>query len=99
MGLAMSDQAGKAEASAGKPISTEELLPRWDAFREGKQVVCPRDGGAMALAVDATAHAYRLICVDCGAASPWFESKPSGVNVRSGTSSMPAPARPNVTED
>jgi hypothetical protein len=53
----------------------------------------------MALAVDATAHAYRMICVRCGAASPWFESQANGIHVRSGTSSMPAPARAGLTDD
>jgi hypothetical protein len=95
----MDDQAGRPDAAAGKPLSTEELAPRWDDFRQGKPVTCPRDGGSMALAVDATAHAYRMICVRCGAASPWFESQTTGIHVRSGTSSMPAPARPGVTDD
>ena len=87
----MDDRAG--DASAIKPISVEELGPLWDAFRKGSHVPCPRDGGPMALAVDATAHAYRMICVKCGAASPWFESATTGIHVRSGTSSMPAPPR------
>ena len=46
----------------------------------------------MALAVDGVAHGYRLVCVQCGCASPWFEASPSGpLQLRSGTSSMPAP--------
>jgi hypothetical protein len=80
---------GNPETAHG-PISTDELGPLWDAFRAGKPVVCPREGGAVAVAVDATAHAYRLVCVRCGAATPWFESPPTGVRVRTGTSSMPA---------
>ena len=50
----------------------------------------PARRGAVAVGVDATAHAYRLVCVRCGAATPWFESPPTGVRVRTGTSSMPA---------
>jgi hypothetical protein len=83
------DSGGRHERGHG-PISPEELGPLWDAYRAGKAAVCPRDGGALAVAVDATAHAYRLICVRCGAATPWFESPPTGVRVRTGTSSMPA---------
>jgi hypothetical protein len=84
------DSAGSAETAHG-PITLEELGPLWDLFRKGKGVVCPREGGAVAVAVDATAHAYRMICVRCGAATPWFESPLTGVRVRTGTSSMPAP--------
>jgi hypothetical protein len=90
-----------ASASSGetahRPISQEELGPLWDIFRAGKPVVCPREGGAVAVAVDATAHAYRMVCVRCGAATPWFESPPTGVRVRTGTSSMPA-AKPGPPE-
>jgi hypothetical protein len=82
------DSAESMESAYG-PISVEELGPLWDAFRAGKPVVCPREGGAVAVAVDATAHAYRLVCVRCGAATPWFESPITGVRVRTGTSSMP----------
>ena len=89
--------AGDAEAAA-HTISAEELGPLWDTFRAGKAAICPRDAGAMAVAVDATAHAYRMICVQCGTATPWFESPPTGVRVRTGTSSMPV-ARPGVSDD
>ena len=68
----------------------EELVPRWETFRQGHPVPCPRDGGPMAVAVDALAHAYRMICVNCGATSSWFESRPAGIHMRTGTSSMPA---------
>jgi hypothetical protein len=98
MGDEMDDRA--SDATAIRPISVEELGPLWDAFRKGKQVPCPRDAGPLALAVDATAHAYRMICVKCGAASPWFEATATGaIHVRSGTSSMPAPSRQGVHED
>jgi hypothetical protein len=82
--------AGDSSETARGPISLDELGPLWDTFRAGKPVVCPREGGAVAVGVDATAHAYRLVCVRCGAATPWFESPPTGVRVRTGTSSMPA---------
>jgi hypothetical protein len=76
--------------TARRPISEQELGPLWDLFRTGKPVLCPREGGPVAVAVDSTAHAYRMICVHCGAATPWFESSLSGVRVRTGTSSIPA---------
>ena len=87
--MASGDSAGDAATTHG-PISLEELGPLWDTFRAGKPVICPREGGAVAVAVNATAHAYRMVCVRCGAATPWFESPPTGVRVRTGTSSMPA---------
>ena len=93
--MAEGTSAGSAEP-AHKPISKEELGPLWDAFRAGKPVLCPREGGAVAVAVDATAHAYRMVCVRCGSATPWFESPPSGIRVRSGTSSMPAAPKPGT---
>jgi hypothetical protein len=52
----------------------------------------------MAVAVDALAHAYRMICVSCGASSSWFESRPAGLHLRTGTSSMPA-ARLNLAPE
>jgi hypothetical protein len=81
--------SGSAD-TARRPISEQELGPLWDLFRAGKPVLCPREGGPVAVAVDSTAHAYRMICVRCGAATPWFESSLSGVRVRTGTSSIPA---------
>jgi hypothetical protein len=35
----------------------------------------------MALAVDASAVAYRFVCTQCGAASAWFESNANGIRV------------------
>jgi hypothetical protein len=95
---AMGEKGTAPEGSATKPIATEELGPLWDAWRAGKTVPCPRDRGPMALAVDAGAQAYRLVCVRCGNASLWFETAPSGIQVRTGTSSFPAP-RPGMTDD
>jgi hypothetical protein len=85
----MDERSASAAPAAPKVLSLEELQPRWDAFREGEPITCPRDGGPVAIAVDATSHAYRMICVSCGAASAWFEARPTGIHVRTGTSSMP----------
>jgi len=94
----MDDRSVSADAAAQNEISLAELVPRWNSFREGAPIACPRDGGPLAIAVDSTAHAYRMICVRCGAASSWFESRPTGIHVRTGTSSMPV-ARQNPPED
>jgi hypothetical protein len=94
----MEERGMAPDGSAAKPISTEELGPLWESWRHGNTVPCPRDGGPLALAVDAGAQAYRLVCVRCGMASLWFETAPSGIQVRTGTSSFPAP-RPGVTDD
>lgn len=68
----------------GEELQTlEELAPVWDAFREGRTAECPRgDGSPMALAVDAAAGAYRLVCTLCGNSSPWFECGPAGLRIR-----------------
>jgi hypothetical protein len=76
---------------AYRPFTTDEFVRLWERFREGHPIECPRDSGPMAVAVDPAAQAYRMVCVCCGAASPWFESRNGGIRIRSGTSSMPAP--------
>jgi hypothetical protein len=58
-------------------LTLEETAPLWDAFRAGGVVLCPSDGGCIALNVDG-ANAYRLVCTQCGTASSWFEAPPSG---------------------
>ena len=69
----------------GKELGTvAELAPVWDRFRDGDVVLCPKDQGPMALAVDAAAGAYRFVCTCCGNASPWFESGPGGMRIRGG---------------
>jgi hypothetical protein len=62
-------------------LSLEETSPLWDAFRAGKVVPCPNDGGSLALNVDG-ASAYRLVCTQCGTASSWFEAPPTGLRDR-----------------
>jgi hypothetical protein len=95
----MEDRGGSSGADPARhTISADELAVLWEGFRRGSKAICPRDGGALAVAVDAPAHAYRMICVRCGAATPWFESPPTGIRVRTGTSSMPSP-RHSVSED
>ncbi len=54
----------------------------WDRYRAGETAHCPRDGAGVALAVDAAAKTYRLVCTQCGLASSWFASGPSGLHFR-----------------
>jgi hypothetical protein len=70
--------------------ATEELRAAWDRFRAGDVVPCPLDRAHLALAVDASTGVYRFVCTQCGAASPWFESGPTGLRLR-GHSADPLP--------
>ncbi|HEY1692346.1 MAG TPA: hypothetical protein VGG39_09295 [Polyangiaceae bacterium] len=90
----MVDAANPPDATP--PLGTaEELGPVWDRFRKGGAVDCPNDAGPMALSVDAAAGVYRLVCTNCGFASPWFESGPGGIRMRG--QSQPAVSTRNVT--
>jgi hypothetical protein len=62
-------------------LSQEATAALWEVYRGGKLAACPNDGGALALSVDA-ASGYRLVCTNCGTASPWFEAGANGVQVR-----------------
>jgi hypothetical protein len=64
----------------------EDVRIAWDEFRAGEVVACPNDGAPVALAVDASAGAYRFVCIRCGTSSAWFESGPRGLRIRT---SMP----------
>lgn len=58
---------------ADAPLSSlASLRPRWEAFQRGSVASCPLDGEPMALAAAPDADTYRLVCVQCGQASPWF---------------------------
>jgi hypothetical protein len=94
----MEERGMAPDGSAVKPIATEELGPLWESWRHGNTVPCPADGGPLALAVDAGAQAYRLVCVRCGTASLWFETAPGTTTSPSAPGCRPAP-RPGVTDD
>ena len=63
-------------------LSQPEVSALWAKFRSGDVVHCPRDAASVALAVDGAAKAYRLVCTQCGLASPWFGTTPSGLVFR-----------------
>lgn len=74
---------GDKPFGAARPLSgAEDLRSVWDEFRAGGVVACPRDGAPLALAVDASAGAYRFVCTRCGTSSPWFESDARGIRIR-----------------
>jgi hypothetical protein len=73
------------------------IFPLWERFKSGDGAPCPRDGAPLALAVDAAAKSYRLVCTRCGVASPWFEASPNGIVMRG-----PAPTlvpQPGMSDD
>jgi hypothetical protein len=88
----MGDPTSPPSATPSTPrpggLSLEETGPLWDGFRAGDPVRCPQDTGPLALSVDG-ASAYRLVCTWCGTASSWFETVPTGIQVR--TVTVPAP--------
>lgn len=81
------------EKGGGTPPERSELGPSdvaqlWAKFRAGEVVKCPKDTSSIALSVDGTAKAYRLVCTLCGLASPWFGTSPSGIVIRGPSSTM-----------
>ena len=77
-----------SEKGGGSPpesphLSHAEITALWAKFRTGDVVHCPRDNAGIALAVDGAAKAYRLVCTQCGLASPWFGTTPNGLVFRS----------------
>ncbi|HEX7664847.1 MAG TPA: hypothetical protein VF407_10060 [Polyangiaceae bacterium] len=73
------------------PIGEELVSALWNDFRAGKTVGCPRDKNAMAANVDGASGSYRLVCVACGHATPWFEAKLGIITHVRGTSTRPPP--------
>ncbi len=88
----MGDPAPPSSAGPCAPrpggLSLEETGPLWDEFRAGHPIRCPQDSGPLALSVDGS-NAYRLVCTWCGTASAWFETVPTGIQIR--TVTIPAP--------
>lgn len=84
-----------AKGGGGPPeppsLSHAEVSSLWAKFRSGEVVPCPRckDHGAVALSVDGAAKSYRLVCTECGLASAWFGTTPSGIVFRSPAGTIP----------
>ncbi len=79
------EQVGMSEKGAAESpyLSHAEITQLWAKFRAGDVIACPRDSAGVALAVDGAAKAYRLVCTQCGLASPWFGTTPAGLVFRS----------------
>jgi hypothetical protein len=78
-----------------RTFADEEVAKLWEAFKSGGVAHCPRDNAPLALAVDAAAKSYRLVCTRCGSASLWFETAPTGIHIRSADDQT----SPGVPED
>lgn len=78
----MSEKGG-GNTGESPHLSHADIAQLWTKFRAGEVIQCPRDAGGMALAVDGAAKVYRLVCTQCGLASPWFGTTPSGLVFRS----------------
>lgn len=83
----MSEKGG-GSPSESPQLSHAEISQLWTKFRSGAVILCPRDSAGMALAVDGAAKAYRIVCTECGLASPWFGTTPNGLVFRSPTATM-----------
>ncbi len=78
----MSEKGGGSPPESPR-LSHPEITQLWAKFRSGDVVHCPKDRAGIALAVDGAAKTYRLVCTECGLASPWFGTTPSGLVFRS----------------
>ena len=63
-------------------MSDQEVVRLWQLYKSGATAPCPRDHAPLALAVNAIAKSYRLVCTLCGNSSGWFEAALTGVHVR-----------------
>lgn len=92
-----------SEKGAGSPsespqLSHAEVSQLWTKFRGGEVILCPRDRSGMALAVDGAAKAYRIVCTQCGLASPWFGTTPSGLVFRTASATV-SPGSDNAHDE
>lgn len=91
----MSEKGGAPESPQ---LSHAEITQLWAKFRAGDVIYCPRDSVGMALAVDGAAKAYRIVCTECGLASPWFGTAPSGLVFRNAPATLNAGGPNNPDE-
>lgn len=81
-------EMGDGGTSDSAHLSPEEIAQLWARFKAGQVVHCPRDTAGIALAVDGAAKTYRLVCTQCGLASPWFGTTPNGIVFRNPPTTM-----------
>ncbi len=92
-------EKGAADREGSPHLSHAEIVQLWAKFRAGDVIYCPRDSIGMALAVDGAAKAYRLVCTQCGLASPWFGTTPAGLVFRSPPATLNPSGGPSNTPD
>jgi hypothetical protein len=95
----MSEKGSASEREGSPHLSHAEVAKLWAKFRGGDVIYCPRDSIGMALAVDGAAKAYRLVCTQCGLASPWFGTTPAGLVFRSPAPTLNANGGPSNNPD
>lgn len=77
----MSEKGGSSPPESPQ-LSHAAIAQLWAKFCAGDVIYCPRDAVAMALTVDGAAKSYRIVCTQCGLASPWFGTTPGGLVFR-----------------
>ncbi|MCA9587310.1 MAG: hypothetical protein KC657_18410 [Myxococcales bacterium] len=85
---------------ASQELSHEDISQLWAKYRGGEMVRCPRGDGGISLSVDGAAKAYRMVCTQCGLASPWFGTTPTGLVFRSAPQTVnPASSSGTLSDD
>lgn len=83
----MSDQGGQ-DQERGAHLTADGIASMWKNFRDGNKPHCPSCGDdRVATAVDGALGVYRLVCVECGFSTPWFEVRRDGIRVHDDDSS------------
>lgn len=91
-------EMGDGSTPESAHLSHDEIAKLWSRFRAGEVIRCPRDTSGMALAVDGAAKTYRIVCTQCGLASPWFGTTASGIVFRNPPTTM-SPSGRNLHDE
>ena len=91
--LGASEHGGSPSTERSRTLSDDDAAKLWAEFKSGGVARCPRDQGALALAVDAASKSYRMVCTDCGNATLWFETHSTGIRIRNADDTL-APGPP-----
>lgn len=87
-------------SGASLELSQADVTQLWAKYRAGELVRCPRDSAGVSLSVDGAAKAYRMVCTQCGLASPWFGTTPTGIVLRSAPQTVnPASSSGTLSDD